>query len=107
MLFFRFILSNYCEKKLKFLQDCCVSEEMISQVTAALEQVLTESSWMDLSFSLPSQLSNDDVIQLLDLSMKENESFRKEISVLCDTIVCSNKFVEQCEKLFHAQVLLR
>ena len=100
----RFIALNCTDKKLTFLQDCCVSEELIFQVTSSVEQTISESSWLDLSFSLPSQLTNDDILQLYELSMKANEGFKKDIFILCETVICTNKFVEQCEKLFHDQV---
>ncbi|XP_075243580.1 E3 UFM1-protein ligase 1-like [Convolutriloba macropyga] len=99
-----FIEQNYEDVKLMFLPDCCVMESVVSEPIAALEQCICDRSWLDLGSILPSLLSNDNILQIYSKCAENNPSFKKDISVLCDTVVVSNSFVSDLQKIFHEKV---
>ena len=98
-----FIEKNY-QGKLVFLPDCCVTEQMISEPIAALEQCICDSSWLDLGSVMPSLLTNENIMKIYDKCVERNSDISKELFVLCDTVVVSKKFVLGLEKLFHGKV---
>ncbi|NWX85903.1 UFL1 ligase, partial [Nothoprocta pentlandii] len=94
-----YIKKRYKSTQLLFLRAACVSQEIVDQVEASVEEAISSGSWIDVATLLPSSLSVEDVGILLQQVMR---SFNKHSSglVFNDTIAVSEKFLSSCIDLF-------
>lgn len=95
---------NYIKKRYKntpllFLKATCVGQGLVDQVEASVEEAISSGTWVDVSPLLPSSLSVEDAAMLLQQVMRP---FGKHASatVFSDTVVVSEKFINDCTKLF-------
>lgn len=95
---------NYIKKRYKntpllFLKATCVGQGLVDQVEASVEEAISSGTWVDISPLLPSSLSVEDAAMLLQQVMRP---FGKHSSatVFSDTVVVSEKFINDCTKLF-------
>lgn len=95
---------NYIKKRYKntpllFLKATCVGQGLVDQVEASVEEAISSGTWVDISPLLPSSLSVEDAAMLLQQVMRP---FGKHASatVFSDTVVVSEKFINDCTKLF-------
>ncbi|XP_025894948.1 E3 UFM1-protein ligase 1 [Nothoprocta perdicaria] len=94
-----YIKKRYKSTQLLFLRAACVSQEIVDQVEASVEEAISSGSWIDVATLLPSSLSVEDVGILLQQVMR---SFDKHSSglVFNDTIAVGEKFLSSCIDLF-------
>ncbi|NXC41676.1 UFL1 ligase, partial [Penelope pileata] len=94
-----YIKKRYKSTKLLFLRAACVGQEIVDQVEASVDEVISSGSWIDVASLLPSSLSAEDAGILLQQVMR---SLNRNSSglVFSDTIVVSEKFLNSCTDLF-------
>ena len=67
----QFLKKRYTERTdVIYLSSCCVSDVIIDQLDAAVEEACTNDSWVDVKTMCPSPLTNEDVNQLLSKCVK-------------------------------------
>ncbi|KAM6185683.1 E3 UFM1-protein ligase 1 [Rhynchocyon petersi] len=94
-----YIKKRYKTTQLLFLRAACVGQELVDQVEASVEEAISSGTWVDIAPLLPSSLSVEDASMLLQQVMR---TFSKQASALIfsDTVVVSEKFVNDCTELF-------
>uniref|UniRef100_A0A8D2JEM5 E3 UFM1-protein ligase 1 n=1 Tax=Sciurus vulgaris TaxID=55149 RepID=A0A8D2JEM5_SCIVU len=94
-----YIKKRYKTTQLLFLKAACVGQGLVDQVEASVEEAISSGTWVDISPLLPSSLSVEDSAILLQQVMR---AFSKQASaiVFSDTVVVSEKFINDCTGLF-------
>ncbi|XP_074043293.1 E3 UFM1-protein ligase 1 [Macrotis lagotis] len=94
-----YIKKRYKTTQLLFLKAACVGQGIVDQVEASVEEAISSGSWVDILPLLPSSLSVEDAGMLLQQVMR---TFSKQPSavVFNDTVVVSEKFINNCIELF-------
>ncbi|XP_052572306.1 E3 UFM1-protein ligase 1 isoform X1 [Peromyscus californicus insignis] len=94
-----YIKKRYKNTQLLFLKAACVGQGLVDQVEASVEEAISSGTWVDISPLLPSSLSVEDAAMLLQQVMRP---FSKQVSavVFNDTVVVSEKFINDCTELF-------
>ncbi|KAK2497694.1 hypothetical protein MC885_002246 [Smutsia gigantea] len=94
-----YIKKRYKTTQLLFLQAACVGQGLVDQVEASVEEAISSGTWVDIAPLLPSSLSVEDAAMLLQQVMR---AFSKQASavVFSDTVVVSDKFINDCTELF-------
>ncbi|XP_077018544.1 E3 UFM1-protein ligase 1 isoform X1 [Tamandua tetradactyla] len=94
-----YIKKRYKTTQLLFLKAACVGQGLVDQVEASVEEAISSGTWVDIAPLLPSSLSVEDVAILLQQVMR---AFSKQPSavVFSDTVVVSEKFINDCTELF-------
>ncbi|XP_036034297.1 E3 UFM1-protein ligase 1 [Onychomys torridus] len=94
-----YIKKRYKNTQLLFLKAACVGQGLVDQVEASVEEAISSGTWVDISPLLPSSLSVEDAAMLLQQVMRP---FSKQASpiVFSDTVVVSEKFINDCTELF-------
>ncbi|XP_058163147.1 E3 UFM1-protein ligase 1 [Dasypus novemcinctus] len=94
-----YIKKRYKTTQLLFLKAACVGQELVDQVEASVEEAISSGTWVDIAPLLPSSLSVEDAAMLLQQVMR---AFSKQASavVFSDTVVASEKFINDCIELF-------
>ncbi|MBZ3878447.1 E3 UFM1-protein ligase 1 [Sciurus carolinensis] len=94
-----YIKKRYKTTQLLFLKAACVGQGLVDQVEASVEEAISSGTWVDISPLLPSSLSVEDSAILLQQVMR---AFSKQASaiVFSDTVVVSEKFINDCTELF-------
>ncbi|XP_037698632.1 E3 UFM1-protein ligase 1 isoform X2 [Choloepus didactylus] len=95
-----YIKKRYKTTQLLFLKAACVGQGLVDQVEASVEEAISSGTWVDIAPLLPSSLSAEDVAILLQQVMR---AFSKQASatVFSDTVVVSEKFINDCIELFN------
>ncbi|XP_054826044.1 E3 UFM1-protein ligase 1 isoform X2 [Eublepharis macularius] len=95
-----YVKKRYKSSQLLFLKASCVGQEIVDQVEASVDEAISSGTWVDIVPLLPSSLSEEDASMLLQQVMR---SFIKQPSSLVfgDTIVVSEKFINNCADLFN------
>ncbi|XP_040839724.1 E3 UFM1-protein ligase 1 [Ochotona curzoniae] len=95
-----YIKKRYKTTQLLFLKAACVGQGLVDQVEASVEEAISSGTWVDIAPLLPSSLSVEDAAMLLQQVMR---AFTKQASavVFNDTIVASEKFINDCAELFN------
>ncbi|XP_029800670.1 E3 UFM1-protein ligase 1 isoform X2 [Suricata suricatta] len=90
-----YIKKRYKTTQLLFLKAACVGQGLVDQVEASVEEAISSGTWP----LLPSSLSVEDAAMLLQQVMR---AFSKQASavVFSDTVVVSEKFINNCTELF-------
>nr|XP_014698727.2 E3 UFM1-protein ligase 1 [Equus asinus] len=72
---------------------------LVDQVEASVEEAISSGTWVDIAPLLPSSFSVEDAAMLLQQVMR---AFSKQASavVFSDTVVVSEKFINDCSDLF-------
>lgn len=83
-------------ENLIYLESCCVGNLILLQVESAIEECIAIKSWVDLVPLLPSILSQKDIKELIEKSFHSNKSYKEMCSILCNTVVVTNPFLESC-----------
>uniref|UniRef100_A0A8C8T2R6 E3 UFM1-protein ligase 1 n=1 Tax=Peromyscus maniculatus bairdii TaxID=230844 RepID=A0A8C8T2R6_PERMB len=98
-----YIKKRYKNTQLLFLKAACVGQGLVDQVEASVEEAISSGTWVDISPLLPSSLSVEDAAMLLQQVMRP---FSKQASavVFNDTVVVSEKFINDCTELFSEQM---
>jgi len=94
----QFLKKRFSEKEFLQLSSCCVSSVVIDQVDAAIDEALTNESWVDIMPLVPSPLTEADMNLLLQHCCKGTT--RSSAHIFCDQIVASDKFIAKCKKSF-------
>ncbi|XP_057308369.1 E3 UFM1-protein ligase 1 homolog isoform X1 [Hydractinia symbiolongicarpus] len=95
----QFIKKRFGSKKdCMYLSTCCISPLIVDQVDAAIDEALTNNSWVDVRPLVPSPFTNEDVNLLLHYCMKSPT--RALHSVFCQRIVASSQFIAKCKSIF-------
>ncbi|XP_053448110.1 E3 UFM1-protein ligase 1 [Nycticebus coucang] len=94
-----YIKKRYKTTQLLFLKAACVGQGLVDQVEASVEEAISSGTWVDIAPLLPSSLSVEDAAILLQQVMR---AFSKQTSavVFSDTVVVSEKFINECTELF-------
>uniref|UniRef100_A0A8C2LK88 E3 UFM1-protein ligase 1 n=1 Tax=Cricetulus griseus TaxID=10029 RepID=A0A8C2LK88_CRIGR len=94
-----YIKKRYKNTQLLFLKAACVGQGLVDQVEASVEEAISSGTWVDISPLLPSSLSVEDAAMLLQQVMRP---FSKQASAIVfnDTVVVSEKFINECTVLF-------
>uniref|UniRef100_A0A8C0KTW7 E3 UFM1-protein ligase 1 n=1 Tax=Canis lupus dingo TaxID=286419 RepID=A0A8C0KTW7_CANLU len=94
-----YIKKRYKTTQLLFLKAACVGQGLVDQVEASVEEAISSGTWVDIAPLLPSSLSVKDAGMLLQQVMR---AFSKQASavVFSDTVVVSEKFINNCIELF-------
>ncbi|KAF0876069.1 UFL1 ligase, partial [Crocuta crocuta] len=94
-----YIKKRYKTTQLLFLKAACVGQGLVDQVEASVEEAISSGTWVDIAPLLPSSLSVEDAAMLLQQVMR---AFSKQASavVFSDTVVVSEKFINNCTELF-------
>uniref|UniRef100_A0A4W2F4C4 E3 UFM1-protein ligase 1 n=1 Tax=Bos indicus x Bos taurus TaxID=30522 RepID=A0A4W2F4C4_BOBOX len=94
-----YIKKRYKTTQLLFLKAACVGQGLVDQVEASVEEAISSGTWVDIAPLLPSSLSVEDAAILLQHVMR---ALSKQASavVFSDTIVVSEKFINDCTDLF-------
>ncbi|KAK7107301.1 E3 UFM1-protein ligase 1-like [Littorina saxatilis] len=95
-------VKNTIKKRLKgenlvMLGACCVGPAIQDQLSASVEDALANDTWVDVKTFLPSSLSRDDINELLSQVLRDHQG----ALVCADTIVASQKLVNDSAKLFN------
>uniref|UniRef100_A0A2K6F5D1 E3 UFM1-protein ligase 1 n=1 Tax=Propithecus coquereli TaxID=379532 RepID=A0A2K6F5D1_PROCO len=95
-----YIKKRFKTTQLLFLKAACVGQGLVDQVEASVEEAISSGTWVDIAPLLPSSLSVEDAAILLQQVMR---AFSKQASavVFSDTIVVSEKFINDCTELFN------
>lgn len=94
-----YIKKRYADRKdFIYLLSCCVSDVIIDQIDAAIEEAVANNSWVDVQPLTPSPLATDDINQLLQRCLKGHN--RTTTEVFCDHIVSSKQFISKCKSVF-------
>ncbi|XP_032340316.1 E3 UFM1-protein ligase 1 isoform X1 [Camelus ferus] len=94
-----YIKKRYKTTQLLFLKAACVGQGLVDQVEASVEEAISSGTWVDIAPLLPSSLSVEDAAILLQHVMR---ALSKQASavVFSDTIVVSEKYLNDCMELF-------
>lgn len=94
-----YIKKRYKTTQLLFLKAACVGQGLVDQVEASVEEAISSGTWVDIAPLLPSSFSVEDAAMLLQQVMR---AFSKQASavVFSDTVVVSEKFINDCSDLF-------
>ncbi|XP_044530150.1 E3 UFM1-protein ligase 1 [Gracilinanus agilis] len=94
-----YIKKRYKTAQLLFLKAACVGQGIVDQVEASVDEAISSGSWVDILPLLPSSLSVEDAGMLLQQVMR---TFSKHPSAMVfnDTVVVSEKFINNCTELF-------
>nr|XP_023403589.1 E3 UFM1-protein ligase 1 [Loxodonta africana] len=94
-----YVKKRYKTTQLLFLKQACVGQGLVDQVEASVEEAISSGTWVDIAPLLPSSLSVEDAAMLLQQVMR---AFSKQASavVFSDTVVVSEKFINDCTELF-------
>nr|XP_031536075.1 E3 UFM1-protein ligase 1 isoform X1 [Vicugna pacos] len=94
-----YIKKRYKTTQLLFLKAACVGQGLVDQVEASVEEAISSGTWVDIAPLLPSSLSVEDAAILLQHVMR---ALSKQASavVFSDTIVVSEKYLNDCTELF-------
>ncbi|XP_072018738.1 E3 UFM1-protein ligase 1-like [Amphiura filiformis] len=93
-----YIKRRFKSEKLIYLPSCCIGQGLQDQVEASIEEALASGTWVDILPLLPSILTTADASQILQQFMKGKG--RLGAKVFCESIVCSEKFLESCRTMF-------
>ncbi|XP_012299703.1 E3 UFM1-protein ligase 1 [Aotus nancymaae] len=95
-----YIKKRYKTTQLLFLKAACVGQGLVDQVEASVEEAISSGTWVDIAPLLPTSLSVEDAAILLQQVMR---AFSKQASavVFSDTVVVSEKFINDCTELFN------
>ncbi|XP_002746881.1 E3 UFM1-protein ligase 1 [Callithrix jacchus] len=95
-----YIKKRYKTTPLLFLKAACVGQGLVDQVEASVEEAISSGTWVDIAPLLPTSLSVEDAAILLQQVMR---AFSKQASavVFSDTVVVSEKFINDCTELFN------
>uniref|UniRef100_A0A8C8ZZM3 E3 UFM1-protein ligase 1 n=1 Tax=Prolemur simus TaxID=1328070 RepID=A0A8C8ZZM3_PROSS len=95
-----YIKKRFKATQLLFLKAACVGQGLVDQVEASVEEAISSGTWVDIAPLLPSSLSVEDAAILLQQVMR---AFSKQASavVFSDTVVVSEKFINDCTELFN------
>ncbi|XP_076444457.1 E3 UFM1-protein ligase 1-like [Babylonia areolata] len=94
-------VKNTIRKRLKgerllMLGSCCVGPALQDQVSASVEDALTNDTWVDVKTMLPSSLSRKDISELVSHILRDHQG-----AFVCgDSIVASQKLVTNSGRLF-------
>uniref|UniRef100_A0A3Q2YRS6 E3 UFM1-protein ligase 1 n=1 Tax=Hippocampus comes TaxID=109280 RepID=A0A3Q2YRS6_HIPCM len=86
-------------QKLLFLSDACVSQALVDQVEASVEEAVSSATWTDIEAILPSCLSEEDMATLINQAMR-NTNVHSAARLLGATVVVSEKWISECLALF-------
>lgn len=94
----QYIKKRYSARKdIIYLSSCCVSDIVVDQIEAAVEEACSTDSWVDVKPLVPTPLSNDDISHILQKCLKGTS---KSGEVYLDTIFASKKFLCKCRSIF-------
>ncbi|XP_028350442.1 E3 UFM1-protein ligase 1 isoform X2 [Physeter macrocephalus] len=94
-----YIKKRYKTTQLLFLKAACVGQGLVDQVEASVEEAISSGTWVDIAPLLPSSLSVEDAAILLQHVMRALSKQALAV-VFSDTIVVSEKFINDCTELF-------
>ncbi|XP_058939146.1 E3 UFM1-protein ligase 1 isoform X2 [Kogia breviceps] len=95
-----YIKKRYKTTQLLFLKAACVGQGLVDQVEASVEEAISSGTWVDIAPLLPSSLSVEDAAILLQHVMRALSKQALAV-VFSDTIVVSEKFINDCTELFN------
>ncbi|TNM94634.1 hypothetical protein fugu_017393 [Takifugu bimaculatus] len=94
-----YIKKRFKSNKLLFLRAACISQMLVDQVEASVEEAVNSATWTDIQPILPSCLSVEDVGMVINQAIR-NTNVHSSARVLGDTFVVSEKFISNCLKFF-------
>ena len=96
------IKRKFPDEKITFLSSCCVGDTLRDLVEIQIEDALTSQTYVDLVPHVPSILSTEDTISLLNDIL--NSGKYDNTTTFCDTIVVSKAFLHSIQELFKPEV---
>ncbi|XP_061626558.1 E3 UFM1-protein ligase 1 [Phyllopteryx taeniolatus] len=98
-----YIKKRFKCNKLLFLSTACVSQALVDQTEACVEEAVTSAAWIDMQPILPSCLSEEDVGMLINQATR-NTNVQSSARVLGGTVVVSEKWISRCFGLFEDSI---
>uniref|UniRef100_H2YV25 E3 UFM1-protein ligase 1 n=1 Tax=Ciona savignyi TaxID=51511 RepID=H2YV25_CIOSA len=85
-----------------FFKSVCVGQSIVDQVTATVDEAISNNEWLDITPYLPSSFMDEDCSQLLQHVMRERRKIKssKDGIIFASTIVTSQSFIDSCLKYF-------
>uniref|UniRef100_T1IY38 E3 UFM1-protein ligase 1 homolog n=1 Tax=Strigamia maritima TaxID=126957 RepID=T1IY38_STRMM len=96
----KFIKKIFSDQSLTYLSTCVVGQSLVDQIDASVDEALVSGTWVDIMPILPTVCDSDDARQLLLKNMKDRSHRSYSGQIFCDTIVCSDKFIQELVKSF-------
>jgi len=94
----QYIKKRYAKRTgILYLSSCCVSDVVVDQVDAAVEEACANNSWVDVSTLVPSQLNNDDINQILQKCVKGPA---RAGEIFSEYMFASKAFIGKCKSIF-------
>ncbi|KAL7872657.1 hypothetical protein SRHO_G00076400 [Serrasalmus rhombeus] len=93
-----YIKKRFKSSKLLFLKAACVGPEIIAQLEASVEEVVSSHTWVDLQPVLPSCLSEEDSELLIGQVLRTLGA--QSTARILGSAAVSEKFVSDCMALF-------
>ncbi|XP_042907673.1 E3 UFM1-protein ligase 1 [Parasteatoda tepidariorum] len=94
---------TYLKKKFKeltYFNSCCVGQNILSQIEAAIDEALNTKTWVDILSLLPSVFTQEDIQGIIATVTKSIAKQGSVVHVYCDTIVVSDEFIKSCQQSF-------
>ncbi|CAF93798.1 unnamed protein product, partial [Tetraodon nigroviridis] len=101
-----YIKKRFKSKKLLFLTAACISQVLLDQVEASVEETVNSVTWTDIQSILPSCLSVEDVGMVINQALR-NMNVHSSVRVMGDTFVVSERFISNCVTMFDEAMHLK
>lgn len=101
---------SYCRKRFKdttllCLSSCCVGNDILEQIEAAIEEALSSHSWVEIMSLLPSVFDDNDAEQIITHVLKNSTNLpSKEAIVIGRSAVVSNSCINKLKPIFDPMI---
>lgn len=100
-----YIKKQFPNEKLQYLDSCVVSQNILDQMEANIEECISSKSYVDLKSTLPSVFSEEDVEIILNTILTSSKRLQ---TIIIDNYVISKTFIEKlsenCTDLLNQKV---
>lgn len=90
-----YIKKQLANEKLQYLNSCIISQNILDQVEANIEECIASKSYVDLQSNLPSVFNDKDIEKILDIIL--TNQIRSQIIIIEDYLI-SKAFIEKISK---------
>lgn len=90
-----YIKKQLAHEKLQYLNSCIVSQNILDQVEANIEECIASKSYVDLQSNLPSVFNDKDIEKILDITLTNQ---RRSQVIIIENYVISKAFIEKLSK---------
>lgn len=90
-----YIKKQLANEKIEYLNSCIVSQNILEQVEADIEECIASKSYVDLQSNLPSVFNDKDIEKILDIILTNQ---RRSQIIIIESYVVSKAFIEKLSK---------